>query len=160
MAIHAKKTGLMVSVRILEDNPGHWHVHAVDEVRPKYISKDGKQGRVFPEGTSIKEIEAWINSQRKPKASVLTNAQVLTLSRMASGTRYMATGNGRRALERRNQYRVGFDDVNAPSIPPLIRKGLVELDPRYTHHKPDSYYPVVLTEAGIDMIEAFKKANQ
>lgn len=96
------------------------------------------------------------------KASVLTNAQVLTLSRMATGTRYMALGSGRLAFERRNSHRggLGFDDVNAPSIPPLLRKGLVRLDPRYTHHKPDSYYPVMLTQAGIYMIEVFRKENQ
>ncbi|QYA57200.1 hypothetical protein [Escherichia phage KW1E_UTAR] len=86
---------------------------------------------------------------RTKALSVLTNAQVYTLRRLASGRSYMCQGNGKRAFERRKEYRVGFDDVNAPSIPPLIRKGLARIDPRYTNPNPTSYYPVVLTVEGV-----------
>lgn len=88
------------------------------------------------------------------KVSVLTNAQIYTLRRLASGTEYRAQGNGKRAFERRPDAssRLGFHDVNAPSIPPLIRKGLVMINPIY-NAKPDSYYPVVLTAEGCAMVK-------
>lgn len=89
--------------------------------------------------------------------SVLTNAQVYTLCRLSSGTEYRAQGNLKRAFERRGKplSSIGFEDVNAPSIRPLIRKGLVQIDPRYRNPSPTSYYPVVLTVAGV---EAAKEA--
>lgn len=93
----------------------------------------------------------------KAKVSVLTNAQIYTLRRLASGTAYRVQGNGKRAFERRpcvdisgGQWKNSFNDVNAPSIPPLIRKGLVMINPIY-NAKPDSYYPVVLTAEGCAM---------
>lgn len=86
---------------------------------------------------------------RTKALSVLTNAQVYTLRRLANGSEYRMQGNGKRAFERRKQYRVGFDDVNAPSIAPLVRKGLVQIDPHYTKPNPTSYYPVVLTVEGV-----------
>lgn len=88
---------------------------------------------------------------RTKALSVLTNAQVYTLRRLSSGTEYRAQGNLKRAFERRPlpSSSMGFDDVNAPSIPPLIRKGLVQIDPRYTTTNPTSYYPVVLTVEGV-----------
>lgn len=88
---------------------------------------------------------------RTKALSVLTNSQVYTLRRMASGTEYRAQGNGKRACEwRKTVGRYTIDPVNAPSIPPLIRKGLVQIDPRYTKPNPTSYYPVVLTVEGVN----------
>lgn len=149
MAIHAKKSGMLIAVIIIAEEADRWLIKAIDEKNAKFVSKDGKQGMVFDGYLAIRDAEAWIREQRKPKVSVLTNAQVYTLRRLSSGTEYRAQGNGKRAFERRKQYRVGFDDVNAPSIPPLIRKGLVQIDQRYTNPNPTSYYPVVLTVEGV-----------
>lgn len=150
MAIHAKKSGMMISVMVIDETPADWYIHARDEKRPKRISKNGKQGRVF---NSVADAEAWVREQRKPKVEVLTNAQIYTLRRMQNGTEYRVQGNGKRAFERRKEYRVGFDDVNAPSIPTLIRKGMVEIDPRYTDPNPTSYYPVRLTVLGATTVK-------
>lgn len=149
MAIHAKKSGMLIAVNIIAEDADRWLIKAIDEKSAKYVSKDGKMGMVFDGYMAILDAEAWIREQRKPKVGVLTNAQVYTLRRLSSGTEYRAQGNLKRAFERRTQYRVGFDDVNAPSIPPLIRKGLVQIDPRYTNPNPTSYYPVVLTVEGV-----------
>lgn len=154
MAIHAKKSGMMISVNIIADEGDRWLIKAIDEKRAKYVSKDGKQGVVFDGYLAIRDAEAWIREQRKPKVAVLTNAQIYTLRRMQNGTEYRVQGNGKRAFERRKEYRVGFDDVNAPSIPALIRKGMVEIDPRYTNPNPTSYYPVRLTVLGATTVKA------
>lgn len=151
MAIHAKKSGMLIAVNIIADEADRWLIKAIDEKSAKYVSKDGKQGMIFDGYLAISDAEAWIREQRKPKVSVLTNAQVYTLRRLSSGTEYRAQGNLKRAFERRPlpSSSLGFDDVNAPSIAPLIRKGLVQIDPRYTNPNPTSYYPVVLTMEGV-----------
>lgn len=156
MAIHAKKSGMLIAVNIIANEADRWLIKAIDEKGAKYVSKDGKQGMVFDGYLAISEAEAWIREQHKPKVSVLTNAQVYTLRRLSSGTEYRVQGNGKRACEwRKTGRRYTIDPVNAPSIPPLIRKGLVKIDPRYTKPNPNSYYPVVLT---VDGVKAAKEA--
>lgn len=156
MAIHAKKSGMLIAVNIISDEPGRWLIKAIDEKHTKFVSKDGKQGMVFDGYLAMSEAEAWIREQRKPKVAVLTNAQIYTLRRMSSGREYRANGSGKRAFERRPMpsTSLGFNDVNAPSIPPLIRKGMVELDPRYTKPNATSYYPVRLTVLGATTVKA------
>lgn len=146
MAIHAKKSGMMISVMVIDETPADWYIQAMDEKHAKRLSKNGKQGRVF---NSVAEAEAWISEQR-PQVAVLTNAQIYTLRRMSNGREYRSQGDGKRAFERRPlpSSRLGFNDVNAPSIPALIRKGMVEIDPRYANPNPTSYYPVRLTVLG------------
>lgn len=51
----------------------------------------------------------------------LTDAQVYTLRRMKSGTRYFLQGDGRRGDEDN-----GMRRVNCPSLPVLFRNGLVD----------------------------------
>ncbi len=51
----------------------------------------------------------------------LTDAQVYTLRRMKSGTRYFLQGNGKRGDEDN-----GLRRVNCPSLPVLFREGLVD----------------------------------
>ncbi|MBZ7580123.1 hypothetical protein FML15_22885 [Klebsiella michiganensis] len=51
----------------------------------------------------------------------LTDAQVYTLRRMKSGTRYFLQGNGKRGDEDNGRRR-----VNCPSLPVLFREGLVD----------------------------------
>ncbi|ESL45284.1 hypothetical protein [Klebsiella pneumoniae] len=79
----------------------------------------------------------------------LTNAQIYTLRRLASGTRYTLRGDNKKARECRPcvRSRFGTDDISAPSIPVLIRLGLVDFArPGPKVHS--TFYPVVLTEAG------------
>lgn len=58
----------------------------------------------------------------------LSNAQIYTLRRMTSGTKYMLKGDGTKGFERRPACRnaLGYDPINAPSLPVLYRLGLVE----------------------------------
>jgi hypothetical protein len=81
----------------------------------------------------------------------LTKTQIYTLRRMKSGTPYLMRGDGKKAIERRREVSssMGFDDVNAPSIPVLVRAGLVAFK---QGEKRDStrYYTVILTAAGLE----------
>lgn len=90
----------------------------------------------------------------------LTDAQIYTLRRLSNGSDYRVQGNGKRAFERRKEYRVGFDDINAPSIPPLMRSGMVEIDPRYTKPNASSYYPVRLTVKGLEAARTLKVSTE
>lgn len=79
----------------------------------------------------------------------LSNAQIYTLRRLASGTTYRLRGDGKKARECRPcvRTRFGTDDIAAPSIPVLLRLGLVA----YTHEGGkchSTFYPVKLTDAG------------
>ncbi|QHJ80219.1 MAG: hypothetical protein [Bacteriophage sp.] len=154
MAIHAKKSGMLIAVNIISDEADRWLIKAIDEKTAKFVSKDGKQGMVFDGYLAIAEAEAWIREQRKPKVAVMTNAQICTLRRLSSGTEYRIRGDGRYAFERRGLNIMMPNDVNAPSIPPLIRKGMVEIDPRYTKPNATSYYPVRLTVLGATTVKA------
>lgn len=59
----------------------------------------------------------------------LSNAQVYTLRRMKSGTKYMLRGDGKKGYERRwarPGTALGYDPINSASLPVLYRLGLVE----------------------------------
>lgn len=79
----------------------------------------------------------------------LSNAQIYTLRRLSSGIRYTLSGNGKKARECRQNIKSQFltDDIAAPSIPVLVRLGLVD----YTRpglRVPTTCYSVTLTESG------------
>ncbi|ENL0204362.1 hypothetical protein ACAO44_002416 [Salmonella enterica] len=79
----------------------------------------------------------------------LTNAQIYTLRRLNTGTRYLMQGNEKKGLEQRPDClsTLGYFPVNAPSLPPLFRLGLIE----FTLHRgleQSRFYPVRLTERG------------
>ena len=63
MAIHAKKTGMMIGVRILEDTETCWCIHAMDEKRPKYIKKNDTKNKVFDGENAVDDALSWINSK-------------------------------------------------------------------------------------------------
>lgn len=91
-------------------------------------------------------------ANKQPK---LTMAQVYTLRRIASGTRYIMTGDGRRADEcRADCSSRGWHPVKSASIPALFRLGLIEFDPPLSGHavtvfrSPTQYYAIRLTHAG------------
>ena len=79
----------------------------------------------------------------------LSNAQIYTLRRLSSGTSYLLRGDGKKARECRPcvRTRFGTDDLSAPSIPVLLRLGLVAYtcEGEKCH---STYYPVKLTDTG------------
>ena len=74
--------------------------------------------------------------------SKLTDAQVYTLCRMKSGTRYFLQGNGRRGDEDNGRRR-----VNCPSLPVLFRRGFVDFCSDCNKHD-YTWYSVKLTPEG------------
>lgn len=88
------------------------------------------------------------------KAPKLTMAQVYTLRRMASGTRYSLRGDGKKGIENRPDFgnRRGYvfrttTPINAPSIPVLFRLGLIEFSTK-GDKSPTKFYYASLTETG------------
>lgn len=64
----------------------------------------------------------------------LTDTQIYTLRRMEGGIEYRVRGDGKKGQELRTRYvntgtgiECRCDDINAPSIPVLLRLGLVKL---------------------------------
>lgn len=91
------------------------------------------------------------------KAISLTEAQVFTLRRMMTGTKYQLRGDGKKAHENRPSIEVkdgqwfhSIDPVNAPSVPVLYRLGLVDFIIN-RGQEPTKYYNVSLTERGREM---------
>lgn len=98
----------------------------------------------------------------KTKNKPLTDAQIYTLRRMKSGTKYSMRGDGKKGFERRPACRTasGYEPMNAPSIPVLYRMGLVEftLDRGQEHMR---FYNVQLTDEGREAAATLKvKAEQ
>lgn len=85
----------------------------------------------------------------------LTMAQVYTLRRLNSGTVYKARGDRRKADEIRNFGRRQISPVNAPSIPVLLRLGLVKFEYESKLEK-TQYYRVGLTPEGIEAMHQNK----
>lgn len=65
MAVHAKSSGLMISVRLLEDTDTYWRIHAVDEKRPKCIQKSDRKNKVFTGDFTMEDVYKWIEEVRK-----------------------------------------------------------------------------------------------
>lgn len=91
----------------------------------------------------------------------LTEAQVLTLRRMMTGTRYQLRGDGKKARELRPTIAVQHgtwantvDHINAPSVPVLYRLGLVDFIIN-RGQEATKYYNVRLTDEG--MLAAMKE---
>lgn len=78
----------------------------------------------------------------------LTQAQVFTLLRLRSGTRYLVSGDQRYGVEVR--YEVGGrnrDDIKSRSIVPLLKNGCVEFKSK--PKDPNLYYEVIISRKGI-----------
>lgn len=65
MAIHAKKSGMMIGVMILEDTETYWRIHAMDEKRPKCIRKDDAKNKVFDGDSAVDDAHKWLEEVRK-----------------------------------------------------------------------------------------------
>ncbi|MEF6102191.1 hypothetical protein U9Z36_21200 [Escherichia coli] len=67
MAILAKKSGLMISGRVIEETDNFVCFHATDNKRPTYVQKSDKTQKVFDGDFSIEDVFTWINSARVKK---------------------------------------------------------------------------------------------
>lgn len=60
MAIHAKKSGLMIAGRVIEENDDFWIFKAIDEKNPKRIKKSDAKNRVFDGESAVKDAMEWV----------------------------------------------------------------------------------------------------
>lgn len=97
-------------------------------------------------------------SNRTKQKLKLTEAQVFTLRRMMTGTKYQLRGDGKKAHEnrpsievKRGQWFRTFDPINAPSVPVLYRLGLVDFA-NNRGQEPTKYYNVRLTDKGLNAL--------
>ncbi|AZS06375.1 putative transcriptional regulator [Pantoea phage vB_PagS_AAS23] len=92
------------------------------------------------------------------KVSLLTNAQVITIMRMGSGTLYEMSGNLRYGREVRIAVGRSFerDDVACKSLAPLMRRGLIKFKSQSVCNN-SSFYAVVLSPSGREMLNKFKE---
>ena len=67
MAILAKKSGLMISGRVIEETDSFVCFHAIGNKRPTYVRKSDKTQKVFDGDFSIDDVFTWINSARVKK---------------------------------------------------------------------------------------------
>lgn len=67
MAILAKKSGLMISGRVIEETDNFVCFHAVDNKRPTYVKKSDKTQKVFDGDFSMDDVFAWMDSVRVKK---------------------------------------------------------------------------------------------
>ncbi|HBM2815706.1 TPA: hypothetical protein LU109_003618 [Enterobacter hormaechei subsp. xiangfangensis] len=87
-------------------------------------------------------------------AGKLTKAQIYTLRRLRSGTRYMMRGDGKKGIEIRPTIGVEngewfhtADHINAPSLPVLMRMEHVKF--KCATQEPTKWYEVELTSEGM-----------
>lgn len=81
-----------------------------------------------------------------------TNAQINTLRRMFSGTKYSLRGDGKRGIERR-LFLGSPNDITAASLPPLYRLGLIKFSSN-KEREATRFYEVMLTEAGRALVDS------
>lgn len=79
----------------------------------------------------------------------LTDAQIYTLRRMINGSVYLLRGDGKKGTEHRRcaGRSLGYEAINASSVPVLFRNGLVD----YVvagEKTPTMYYKVTTTPDG------------
>lgn len=60
MAIHAKKSGLMIAGRVIEETDDFWIFKATDEKNPKRIKKSDAKNRVFDGESAVKDAMEWV----------------------------------------------------------------------------------------------------
>lgn len=96
----------------------------------------------------------------------MTAAQIFTLRRLRSGTKYMLRGDGKKAHEcrpsigvERGQWFPTIDPINAPSVPVLYRLGLVEFVIN-RGQEPTKYYNVRLSDAGRETAATAKTTKE
>ena len=63
MAIHAKKSGLMIAGKVIEETDTFWIFHATDERRPKYIQKSDAKNHVFDGEHAVENAMKWMGAK-------------------------------------------------------------------------------------------------
>lgn len=63
MAIHAKKSGLMIAGRVIEETDSFWIFKAIDEKNPKHIKKSDAKNRVFDGDNAVRDAMKWVGAK-------------------------------------------------------------------------------------------------
>ncbi len=65
MAIHAKRSGLMIGGKIIDETERNWIFQAMDNKRPTVVSKTDPKNKVFDGETAVDDAMSWIEESRK-----------------------------------------------------------------------------------------------
>lgn len=65
MAIHAKRSGLMIGGKIIDETEHNWIFQAMDNKRPTVVSKTDPKNKVFDGETAVDDAMSWIEESRK-----------------------------------------------------------------------------------------------
>lgn len=65
MAIHAKRSGLMIGGKIIDETERNWVFQAIDNKRPTVVSKSDANARVFDGCNAVDDAMKWIEDLRK-----------------------------------------------------------------------------------------------
>lgn len=65
MAIHAKRSGLMIGGKIIDETERNWVFQATDNKRPTVVSKTDPKNKVFDGETAVDDAMSWIEESRK-----------------------------------------------------------------------------------------------
>ena len=60
MAIHAKKSGMIIAGMVIEENDDFWLFKSVDEKTPKRIKKSDAKNRVFDGESAVNDAMKWM----------------------------------------------------------------------------------------------------
>lgn len=65
MAIHAKKSGLMIGGKIIDETERNWIFQARDNKHPTVVSKSDPKNKVFDGDNAVDKAMTWIEEVRK-----------------------------------------------------------------------------------------------
>lgn len=65
MAIHAKRSGMMIGGKIVGETELNWIFQAMDNKRATVVSKSDTKARVFDGETAVDDAMKWIEESRK-----------------------------------------------------------------------------------------------
>lgn len=65
MAIHAKRNGLMIGGKIVDETGSNWIFQARDNKRPTVVSKSDPKNKVFDGENAVDNAMKWIEESRK-----------------------------------------------------------------------------------------------
>ena len=65
MAIHAKRSGLMIAGKIIDETERNWIFQAIDNKKPTVVSKSDANARIFDGGNAVDDAYKWLEEVRK-----------------------------------------------------------------------------------------------
>lgn len=65
MAIYAKKSGLMIGGKIIDETERNWIFKAMDNKHPTVVSKSDPKNKVFDGDNAVDKAMTWIEEVRK-----------------------------------------------------------------------------------------------